>query len=720
MSFLPFTLANGSPNPSAAFVNAVLIAGLYHQDQEPFTVYSRICGGAAIPIVADPSTFQPDYGIITLGDQSLVCFGGTTNLAQWPGHCASAVFPLIDTTTGTFVVGSFYLGETLVEPDVTDAIARSLRGTVYITGHSYGAASALILGRHLKLRDQFPIVNILNFGEPRAYDGQPTSREPDLHVKLTAAFNVVTHPITGGDVGIDPVSKSPPSFFQFYKTGQVSSWLRKYFAATWADYGDNWLLSEQAISEPEIQLPFVGLIPHLNFYDFITNVAFIQLHKMDSSYLYKSMLAWMRSGLNEELTPLVAIANKYLASPVTPADNLSPPVPTSTLNMGWGFPVGTINDSNVSDWDNVSAEATVLFPFVSGGSAVATAFKGTMMFNTPQGGFSESVYSSDPNQTYTSFGAIMQKLIAARMRMSVGPDNSGCLQPVIPVAYRIEDTLVNRDALTNQIDRTAVPSGFTTGADRTLVQNQNMNIELGARVLYRTAITRQSVAIVHHGLPVYAFPAANPTDVEGSFSPQELRFAVPSGDWQKALNAYVLYLWQWNLGFRTINGTWNNADGSPGIFAAPDSVYYNSSLQMIELQWLASRLPPPGLANVNPNIGGIPVLGGPRFRVQMRGWKGFQVINGRWPAQVCVAQTGYGYAVRIIRQVRAFQGGAQIGFVSPVSWTIWKPNPNGAVAGYPSSLVDQNGPGAKFQYVESKKIGKPFDLERGRARNRPT
>jgi hypothetical protein len=193
---------------------------------------------------------------------------------------------------------------------------------------------------------------------------------------------------------------------------------------------------------------------------------------------------------------------------------------------------------------------------------------------------------------------------------------------------------------------------------------------------------------------------------------------------------------------------------------------------MIELQWASKSLPATQSFDGNGNPGNtalmpfptgypnpqfplpFPMVNG-KCRLQVRGWKNFPVLNGRWTAQVVAPFPGSNnvnpytpsnnpclWALRILRKVRQPMDNS-VPFVNPISWSLWWPgqqlatspplaqgNPLPNTGGtYPTPSGVQP-PGFtnwndffqtmfQYQYVESKKLGKLWGSERGRQRNRP-
>ncbi len=424
--------------------------------------------------------------------------------------------------------------------------------------------------------------------------------------------------------------------------------------------------------------------------------------------------------MNPALLFLAEAAKKYFVLTPAPA-NRSPSLTPAELNTDYFDPsTPSVTSGNISQWDVISATGSFQgLPTAPRGNSM-TAMKGTMAFNTVQGGFSESVYSTDPNETYLSMLTKMDGLMQARMGLSIGNDMDDCENPLIPQFIRVEDELIKRDAITVSEAKIRpsffAQTGLTPGNQK--VRKQNLDTELGWRIGYRSGGSRQTAFICHHGVPIFAF-SQGINSAGAIFLTQFLREARPNGSWLTMFRNYIRFLYNSRLGFRTITGDWNNPDGSPGSYSTPSSVFYNTGLQMVELQWLTAQ---PDWGSISPSILPQKPANWPNVgaicRLQVRSWKGFQVLQGRWAAQVVQPQTGFTFALRIIRTCRQPLV-ANMPKVSPIAWAYWYPGQ--VLTGGSGTLTDANADIAgSLVFIESKKLGKNFEESRGRQRNRPT
>jgi hypothetical protein len=351
-----------------------------------------------------------------------------------------------------------------------------------------------------------------------------------------------------------------------------------------------------------------------------------------------------------------------------------------------------------------------------------------MAFNSNQGGFSESVYCADPVMTQDKMMDKMQDVLNARLLLSQCNPAIGCENPIEPQFIRVEDELIERDAFTlRQFAPEGGWQGFTPNnqpaPDSTA--SQNLDLQLGPRVSFFSGAPRQEAVQLLHGLPVSAIsqigiPPIAPPVPAGQFPLSFVRNTQLLSTYKKNLEKYIGVLYDNLLGFRTITGIWNDPiSGDPGPYSTPTSVFYNTEIQQVELQWATAPpnkalLPAQILAQVPKTFPGQSA----RVRVQIRGWRGFQVLNGRWAAQVVPAQQGSFFALRILRTCREPLTG-NLPFVSPIAWTVWVPGAATAVLEPAWSRAKIIAHSWSSSDIDAKKLGRNFNEPRGRARNRP-
>lgn len=744
MSLIPFVDANDNPTPGGMYVAAILCQALYAVDREPWDMYADMIGGEVTAFESDPEEFVCDVGVITCKGKGMVVFDGTTNATQWIAHFCSSYFPGQDFKTPAlpqghpFCLGSAVFATNEVENLVDFALEDIGTGPILLAGHSFGAGCAFVWGRRSANALARPSrIDLLTFGEPKIYDGRPVPRDVDTHNRIIATLELL-HEDPFGNPQFDPVTSLPPGQMTFLRLPIVIDVIFALATLGWKHYGNAWSLNTQElirhIRSPLFDVPFLETVAVLG------ELPYARLHLMATSYLAKCRFHWQRSGQNPELAAFEAKALQYIRFPAPIPDNIGPPTTNAALNTAF-FPAvvpAPIDDTNRREWETVSASGYFLSPVNSpDGVAEMSLFKGTMSFNTLQGGFSESLYDATSQKTQQQMAAAMQLALAARCAMSMTSADIRCLNPIIPVSLRVEDDRYNRDALAVSLPPTTISFPVVNG--NTPDDYQNLNLQLGARVAYTGGSPRQNATICHHGFPIWA--AANPLNLNPATqepSPTaNWRELTPIPAWLARLRNYLQVLAVNQLGFRTIRGVWNDPiGGGPGPYSRPTKWTYNAAQQMIELQWDNTKVFPQWPANpaflaeqvpYNWPLQGSaqlqPALAA-RTHVQIRGWKGFQVLNGRWASEVVVPQTGMQFALRILRVCRrpTFSEDT-VPFVSPIAWSYWFPGQNlvppSAVNGTNVNVTALDLSGV-FVFIESKKLGANFELQRGRQRNRPT
>lgn len=584
MSFAPFSDPDGTPNPSAMFINAVLAAGLYSLDPTPWNVYRAISGSALVRFVPGPTSFQPGYGILLAGSDALVVFAGTVNAMQWAGHIGSAVFPVADQQTGTLGNGSFIIGEALAEPDVVAAVLPATSGTLNISGHSYGGAAGFILGTHLAAAPTRPAnIAVQTFGEPYSYSAQVLPANPDLHLRIIAGEDArfdFEYP-----TAVDPVTFSPPPAVQLFKFGLIIGLGQAALGTRWVHRGVAWELTENRLLATGWDRSIGTRLPLVQDLRFVHNLPSVGQHALFTSYLPKAMAAWQRSARNRELQVLVPIAELYIANPFAPADNLSPSVPAATINDSFDLPALTFTDSNRLDFDNVTAQAVRDLTF--SGVRTMTLLRGITTWLVEGQGFAEQWHSSNPADTYSSIQKKLASILPFRCLLSATlyrtdvPSNN----PIVPTYFRISDDLLLRDV---QVTAVSSMQGWATRVG-------NLQENLAARIVWAGSDGAQIAATYLHGVPVNS--VTNPQ-----------RGAVFSGTYLTALQRYCNAVAANGFGFNTIN------NAPPNALGAITAVTYNATSGYYTIT--TTNACPQG-----------------RFTCALRGFRSCRVLNGRKSCQ---------------------------------------------------------------------------------------
>ena len=668
MPLLNFLNSDGSPNESSCFVNALLTSSLYHRDEQPGLQYAASVGGTRQLWRADPATFEPDVLVITT-DEALVVIGGTTNNAQFVEHCASAFFPAQDASIPLrplgrpFVVGSFLMGERLVEPLIEAAISSIGLGPVRITGHSYGAAAGHIYGRHLVNSVHPPtLVEIMTFGEPMAYDGRQAVVEPTVHIRFIATVEGTIF-FAADTLDVDPVTLMPTGCMEFFQFAKFVKYLRTILSLSWSPHGDGWKINNGTMVRAEA-VPFpLGTIPFIGAVDIVKNLPLVDLHNIDLSYLPKSIAAWQRSGKNPELSFLLPFARAYIASPFSPPLLTGPDIPASVLNQSFFDPsTSPVTDADRPNWETISAVGG-FFPALGSGVFSMTLMRGSLLCGVDGAGFSETFHSSNAADTYLSMQTKFASLLPSRMSLSNGindPPPAPALNKMSVVAFRFSDDLLTRDVLAVPV---VTPVGWNGSAG-------NADATLAAKITWRNALGQQIAVSYLHCVPNGGMLGAQGNNT---------RSQAWQGNYITAVQGYCNTVAAQGLGFNTINNSPSNA------FGPITSVVYNSTSGYYTLT--VTNSVPQG-----------------KFRVAMRGFKSLRVLNGRQSAQATGANSF------VVFKSAAVHVWDSSGTATPLNgYNLGVPFSNYIVA-VPSTATPS--------LLIARKLGRPFFLQHGRVSRR--
>lgn len=686
MSLLPFQTSPGVLDPVAAFINMVLIDCLYRNRKDIVEQYASISGSQLLDFVANPESYPPDYCVLKNGNDVLVVIAGTTNNAQWGAHAGSMWAPSIDPVINRTVLLSFQLGEGLIEVPISNLIGDRQNLTIRFAGHSYGGACGHIMAVHFNNAPVKPFkLEMMTVGEPKAFGGS-VPNDDFFHARVTNSG--------------DPVQYFPPSISMLYgvRSGIVKGTILA-LALRWAHHGQRYNAPPGEDVDWEYDdLTTITDIAITDLVFMVGSLPFADEHTMDKGYLPKVVRYPPPGFANGIYKPIYDAAVNFVESPEERTGNFGPPITVEQQNEGWqrGQANPLVTSANQSSLALVSS-FTEVKPFNFSGVSGMVQFKGTINFGCDNQGFSESVYAvpGAPNspQSYGAMLSAMQGALPLRMKLSYGRDNIQCANPVFPVDIRVEDESVLRDALVTSIQQNPFPGIATGTATASAPENQNMDVDLCAKISWQNGNSRQKAVQYIHGLPVFYF-GGNAIGFSAVFT----REANPNagGTWLQNLFNYANYLSNQGLGFRYLNSPWDLANGMGGPNAQPVSVQYNPNYSMYEMQM------PAGAVGMNPFDTYV-----------LRKWKGFNFLNGRWPGQLVAAtapQTGT--VIRILRKCRQVTN-LQPGTVSLQRWGYFVPNPMSPPAA--------NGvPGVVYYFVTEKKVGRITELQRGRARNRPT
>jgi hypothetical protein len=741
MGFLPFIKSDGTASEAAMFVNTVLLQGLYNSDQSPFDSYAAAVGGEVKAFNSNVSSYNPDYGAIAVGNQLLIVIAGTTNIPQWAYHTASAFFPAFDPVTNDLVVGSFWAGEQLIEDALNQLCQPFLNnGVILIAGHSYGAAAAYIFATHLVVNNPNLPVFLMTFGEPYTYGQVGRLPSPAAHLKIVACLT--DDFIPSDPVGIDPVTLSPPGILQFFKFAQNIPIFASLLGLKWKASGTRQILTANRLYPPYTSFDPAS-VPFVAEGQLVINLPYVNEHFVNPSYESKALNAYQRGPAIPQIQPLINIALQNLLSPTNLPTNLAPPVPATTINAGWGLPANTITEANRTDFSTVSLAGQISFPGDVGmplSPYVQPTFKGTLFFDQDGGGSTESFFAAPPNtisptpspsqagaapSNYSAMQTAMQQAAQSRLRLSQTQDNPLCNNPLKLVAIRVENELVNRDSLLVPNPGIFGP-GYTTGAsiDLGAIANENDAINAAYKCNFVDG-NGHTAPYYFHGVPIFSQnqPGGSQTVPPLGF---EERLPAVRSTWIQYMWSLCNTLIQVGLGFRFQWICWTpgglGQSGYPGTGnGTPLGVYYNfpgKPTNTYTFQMPVNGAPPvgqpPAALCQNP-------LG--KFRIIVRSMKQLKVVNGRWPAFGFMWPGGAnlppaGYYVNVLRKganyladnTGAYDG---YGYLSPEVWSVTQPAPS-------PPWVTTAAPGIQGPLYTTKRVGRPFDLERGRRRNQVT
>lgn len=563
---LPFADDQFRPSPPAMFATAVLCSALYHDDRAAFDAYGAYTGTTRAAFERDIASFPPNFAVLRDGANALVVFDGTTNSAQWIGHCAGTLWPHPDSDVplsrpgSPLAVGSFLAGLRFIENQVEEAVGT--RPHVQITGHSYGAGAGHIYGRHIVNATTPPnFVELLTFGEPKAYDGFTAIHEPTIHLRIINREDAQSS--NDQNVNVDPVTMMPPGLVTFNRVGKISKFLQNLFGFSWAHHGDGWLLNQTSLVLGEDTPFLLGNLPNVQTVLLTANLRYAALHLMDQAYLVNAYMAWQRSRLEPGLAVLVPFMDAYLRAPFVPPNRLNPPVAAIDLNEAF-FPPGEnpVTDAERPLWENVSAFG--VFTQTDGGSAMATKMKGSILYGIMKQGFSETFHDVTGGMSYQNMLDALAAVLPFRCKLSncefdKMPGLADATNNLLStVAFRASDDLLNRDVFVKAVQ---TPGGYND-ATGNLLGNTVI------KVIWRD-LTQAQIAVSYiHGVPdaVVGSPQmAGKTDIDA----WRLGPILPT--WQTALQRYCTNLATKQLGFATLNLAPANAMGNVtgAVYDAP-------------------------------------------------------------------------------------------------------------------------------------------------------
>ena len=233
MALLPFMI-NGQVNKDAAYVNAMLIDSLYHENLEFQNLYARLSGSTIKDRFINLRAFEYDFVVFENDMETLVVLDGTGNGGQMLNYLANgaSLLPSHDTVTYQDEFRSFNQMINEVNNRILEACEPLQGKTIRITAHSAGGSGALIMAQRLKeymlyaptrgtppeppflgifrgqttrprIRNPQCRIEVMTFGEARSMFGLINVVQPDVHIRIVADPDVVEHmPPSGLNVSI--------------------------------------------------------------------------------------------------------------------------------------------------------------------------------------------------------------------------------------------------------------------------------------------------------------------------------------------------------------------------------------------------------------------------------------------------------------------------------------------------------------------------------------
>jgi len=346
-------------------------------------------------------------------------------------------------------------------------------------------------------------------------------------------------------------------------------------------------------------------------------------------------------------------------------------------------------------------------------------WKGTFFFNMANGGFTESVYAGTGGPT--TYGTMMRAMLAIlpkRLAMSQTVDmgNSGiCINPVVPIAIRVTNLSLKRAVYLNtnpqgnfiSFNPTTLtpeqiqapqkpdnPAGVSVSQDD--YQNDSPNVAAKCQF---TDGQGHNVNILFHGFPNYAM---DNDYTKLPISGYTRHLADVNSKWVTNLGKYSDAILAQNLGFRWQFNSWvpaagpwpnppwpvgTNGDSRP-LNTVGNVPTYNAATDL----WTFTMAQP------------LPFS---KMRVILRGFKNLNFLNGRYVAQA-VTGTSQLTIQCLARDPGPWDGN---GTICPETFQTF--SPLSTIVLGPDGL-----PGAQFGFITSKKVGRPFVVERGRISRR--
>lgn len=758
-----FRGSDGTPDPNISYAAILMQAALGGNHRALADQVAAYLGGTVVAFEVDKATVPNDYCVVTFPDGAWVSLYGTTNRDQVWFYGTGGVFadrqrpPHSGDGSRFRVNGGFQNALDIIEPNILALLNSTQKTKMRISGHSYGGGVGQVWVKRLYNQSgTYPNIEFLGFGTPKSFAGGSPGMAINYWARIEAQ-DPTDDPyyLRFISSNVDPITLLPPNGSLLTHYSIVFAVVAALFQDKWQHYGEVFAVDAAGTWVEPVAKNIPLLLGKLEIAYISSQITgSLALHYVASSYLPRLRQHWATAPSRDPaLSQFDAWASIISGTPIPPLDRLGPTITPTNLNESYtGNSVGPVNGSNIQEFSIVSPNVYFSSFNPIQGSSTMSQFKGTLLFNSADGPFSESVYSTVTTETQATMIAKMKALSTFRMPLSCGPDLATCQNPIIPYGIRVEDELVLRDGqivLAVQQGSPAQGEFYNPGASwqgslpsgSIVSSRQNLSLDLCTRVKVASGQPQQVAYIALHGIPFSAVASANAAgqiDINAAFT----RVANFNGVYQQVLYNYLAAMGSMGLGFRSIAGAWNTAQNTPGGYSNPDIWAYDSANQQVQLWWLATtRASVPAPLNTNAWPAGRtdapPNWPNPNAlcRLQVRKWKSFPVLQGRWAARVLAPATvnsvAYAWGLQILRQCRQPTISAtNVPQVSPIAWNAWTPgnvpvtnpmtgsNPTFNGSALPVQAIRDT---CSIRYVEEKKVGKvPYGAEPGRSPNRPT
>jgi Lipase (class 3) len=273
-TFSPFLVGSGVPNPDAVYEQIAGMVCVYSGAQANAVSLLGLCGGGTIVAwMYDPQGLLPSLAVLQQGSAWYAWIAGTVNVKQWVGNVTGAL-SYSNLGGGAIVHGFFYrLAQSLWAKAQPILPAQSSSLTFNVVGHSLGGAVAQILGSFLTKEYSPQQVNVLTFGQPKAYGGSAGSLND---------FGSYTRLRIQGD----PVPMTPFNAGETWMVGLSSGFWVGSQLASWMHYGDPFLLNQDGSITADLDLSYWQYVP----FQWLTNVN-------TDNHLVKTYVSLLETGL---------------------------------------------------------------------------------------------------------------------------------------------------------------------------------------------------------------------------------------------------------------------------------------------------------------------------------------------------------------------------------------------------------------------------------------